>query len=824
VSDAPTPTPAPPLPAAASAAGEPSAAFQGRDRTLSELGWPQLLEALAGRCRTPGGRRRALELGFLDDAAVVREALARVGEARALSESGTALPLGGTGDPAPHLDRAGRGGVLDALSLREVAALVRASVRTRRSLQGRADDLPRLWALAAALSDAEPLAERIESSVEPSGTVSDRASPVLAQLRDRARGLHRALKGKVEALLADAEVAPHLRDAYFTIRNDRYVLPVLASARARVPGIVHNASQSGQTLFVEPEAMVEVGNELAIASAMAAEEEERVLRELSASVTARAAALARDLAVLSALDLLEAEARLASDLDAAAPEVATPADGFLLRDLRHPLLVLQGKKVVASDVRLEPPRRALVVSGPNGGGKTVAITAVGLSALMVRAGLPVAAGRGSRLPFYAEVKAAVEERGDLARDLSTFTAHLTALRDIAALAGVGSLVLVDEIAADTDPREGAALAAAILEDLLDRGAQVLVTTHLDELKALALVEPRFANARVGFDAVRLVPTFQVHLGSPGSSSAIEVAGRVGLAPALLDRARAALTGQGGALGQALRALETERARLEAERAGLARDRESARNREETARRREEAAFRAEKEAAARVAGAMADELEAARDEVRRVLAGLQSQPTVRKATEAARQLDDWSATLERASKVAEARASTAAEVVPGAAPAPGVRVRIASLGKDGEVLEVGGGEALVRVGALKVRRPLADLLPLRGPGPAVPGLARRREEKERAAAAAAPAPLTVGERRLDVRGLRVEELLREVERFLDRLAGEDAPDAVILHGHGTGALKQALRDHLGRSPYVASFRPGERHEGDDAVTVVRLRQ
>ena len=485
--------------------------------------------------------------------------------------------------------------------------------------------------------------------------------------------------------------------------------------------------------------------------------------------------------------------------------------------------MLQGKKVVASDVRLEPPRRALVVSGPNGGGKTVAITAVGLSALMLRAGLPVPVGRGSRLPFYPSIRAAVEEHGDMARDLSTFTAHLTAVRDIAAGAGPGSLVMVDEIAADTDPREGAALASAILEDLLDRGAHVLVTTHLDELKALALSDDRFGNARVGFDPERLAPTFQLHMGSPGSSSAIEVARRVGLSEAVVERARAALSGRGGALGEAMRALGEERARLEAQRTGLAREAEAARLREEAARRREEAAFRAEKEAAARVAASMAEDVDAARDEVRRVLAGLQSEPTVKKATEAARQLEEWSEAMGRAARVAGSQAAAAPETEPGAAVEPGRRVRVASLGQEGEVIEVTGEEAVVRLGALRIRRPLADLLPLRGKAAPVK-MTRARDDRLRAAENARAAPVTAGDRRLDARGMRVEDLLREVDAFLDWLFAEGAVDALILHGHGTGALKQALRDHLASSPYLASFRPGERHEGGDAVTVVLLRR
>ena len=578
--------------------------------TLRELGWSHVLEALSSRCRLPAGRRAALSLPFLPDAAAVREALRRVEEARALSEAGTSLPLSGVGEVDDHLIRVGKGGVLEPLALRECAALARAAARTRTVLEGRSGDLPRLWALAEPITADAGLADRIERAIEPSGAISDRASPALAAARERGRGLHRALKAQVEALLENAEMQRHLRDRYFTIRNDRYVLPVLASDRGQVPGIVHNASQSGQTLFVEPDSMVELGNELSIATAVAVEEEQRILRELSEALASGSGALARDLGLLAQLDLCEAEAVLSSDLDAHAPEVSPAAEGFELLSLRHPILVLQGKKVVASHVRLEPPCRALIVSGPNGGGKTVAITAVGVSALMLRAGLPVPAASGSRLPFYLEVNAAVDERGDMAKDLSTFTAHLTSVKDMLEGAVPGSLVLVDEIAADTDPREGAALAAAILESLVEKGATVLVTTHLDELKALALVDRRFANARVGFDAEKLVPTYQVHLGTPGSSSAIEVAARVGIPGAVVERARASRAGQGGALGDALRALDAERAALQGQRRAAEESATRARAAEERARTAEEAARKAQREAAARMGAELAEELEA----------------------------------------------------------------------------------------------------------------------------------------------------------------------------------------------------------------------
>jgi DNA mismatch repair protein MutS2 len=798
--------------------------YTSPDRSLTHLGWPEVTQALADRCRLGAGRRAAAALPFQPTAADAREALLRVEEARALAEARLTLPLAASDAAEQHVDRAARGGVLEPVALRDVASLLRAAARTRDVLERRAAASPRLWALAAGLEGDERLADRIERAIEPSGAISDRASPDLAAYRDRVRGLHRALKEEVETLLDDEHVQMHLRDRYFTIRNDRYVLPILASSRSQFPGIVHNASQSGQTLFVEPDAMVDMGNELSIAAAMAAEEEARILRELSEGVSRRAAGLARDVEILGALDVLEASARLASDLDAHTPEVAPADAGFELLSLRHPLLVLQQKKVVASHVRLAPPQRALIVSGPNGGGKTVTITAVGLAACMLRAGLPIPAAEGSKLPFYAEVRAAINETGDLARDLSTFTAHLTAVRDIALGAGSRSLVLVDEIAADTDPREGAALASAILEDLLARGAQVLVTTHLDELKALALTDARFANARVGFDAERLAPTYQLHLGSPGSSSALDVARRVGLPEAVVERARAAMAGQGGALAQALRALDEERARLAAERRGMEEARAAARAAEERARAAEERARRAEKDAAARVGEAMAEEIDAARDEVARLLASVQSAPTVRKATEAAQQLDKWRATVSQASRSADAQAKAGPEAIPGGAVEPGARVRIVSLGQEGEVVEVDAREALVRAGSLKIRRPVSDLLPLKGKAAPAPAFGRSRGEKIQAAEEARPSAVVSPDRRLDVRGLRVEELLREVERFLDRLYAEGAPEAVILHGHGTGALKSALRDHLSASPYVGSFRAGDRHEGGDAATVVSLRR
>ncbi|HMK72008.1 MAG TPA: endonuclease MutS2, partial [Myxococcaceae bacterium] len=450
-------------------------------RTLHDLAFADILTALAARCRTDAGRARARLRPFLEAAADVAEALARVEEARALLAAEDPLPLDGVADLRGPAERAAKGGVLEPVELRACATSLFAFLRTRERLLPRAGDLPRLAALGLELPQLEPLAARLETSFEADGSLSERASDTLRESRARVRGLHRRIKGRLEALLHEPAFVAHLREAYYSLRNGRYVVPVLAQDRAEVPGIVHNASQTGQTLFVEPEPLVGLGNDLAIAESLVEEEERRVLTELSGLVGAEAELLAAGVSAAAELDEAEAAGRLAEALDAHRPEVEAGDGPLELFQLRHPLLVLRGVEVVPNDVRLTGAVRALVVSGPNAGGKTVTLTAVGLAALMLRAGLLVPAAAGSRLPLYPQVHSTVGDAQDLAQGLSTFGAHVAELKRIGEAAGPGSLVLIDEIAADTDPREGAALAIAFLEELLDRGARALVTTHLEEL-------------------------------------------------------------------------------------------------------------------------------------------------------------------------------------------------------------------------------------------------------------------------------------------------------------------------------------------------------
>ena len=787
------------------------------DKALRELGWQKLCDALASRARTSMGRAICAGLAPGDDANVATARLARVGEARLLRRLERELPLADAVDVRPALGLAERNGTLEPRELLQVAQLVRATESARRFCFSQADRAPLHFELAQELSELAPLAQEIERAFDPAGTLLDSASALLAELRERARGLHRSIKARIEEMLKDEKIEAMLRDAYYSVRGDRYVLPVRAEHRSHLPGIVHNASNSGQTLFVEPQVLVELGNQLTIAEASALEEEQRILHELSGAVGRRAPALEHDIEVLSVLDEAAAAARLSDDLEAGAPELG--GDRFDLRRARHPLLVLQrgATEVVANDVALDAPAQALIVSGPNAGGKTVTITAVGLSALMARAGLPLSAAEGSRMPLYRSVYTAIGDEGDMARDLSTFTAHLSALRSILAAAGPGTLVLIDEIAADTDPREGAALAIAALEKLVAAGAQVLITTHLEELKALALADVRFAPASVGFDVEKLAPTYRLQLGEVGASSAIEIARRVGLPSDVCERARQILGSGASVVSQAVEMLERERSQAARASAEL-QERLATLEREHLAVEADRGRLRdLEMQTRAGARQELIDDLARKRADVAALIAQLQAAPSIAAAVEAQR-------TVERAAAEQEREASRAAEpqALPATSLTRGARVRHLRLGTEGVVQEVQGDIALVQMGPLRSKVATIDLVPIAREVPQARLRTSPSERLERAEhARAAPVELRVPI--VDLRGMRVDEALRALELELDRFLRAGEQSVHVLHGHGSGALKSAVREHLQRSPYVSRSRPGESHEGGDAVTIAELR-
>src|SRR5690606_36969837 len=503
-------------------------------RPLEVRGWPRVVGRLRRPARPPGARRRLAEPadGFAADREEALARLAEAGEARAVLAV-AAPPFGGLPDVDAALLRAERGGALAPGDLLDLASAVEAITATTQFLARRAELAPRLAARAGALGSHQPLADEIRFALDGEGQVRDAASPVLAEARGEARRLAGEIQRRLDAALHDPAIAPHLSDRFVTVRHDRYVLPVRADARGRVRGIVHDASASGTTLFIEPQAVVDANNRLKEAELRIERETARVLRELADAAGLEAPALRASLALLEEIDLAFARGALSAEWDAVAPAIGD-AGVFVLPQLRHPLL--DPARAVPNDLRLGDPVQGLVLSGPNAGGQTVAMKAVALAALCARAGLHVAAAPGARVDWIARLLADIGDAQSLRESLSTFSAHLANLAQIVSEADARSLVVLDEIGDGTDPGEGAALAQAVLEALADAGARVIATTHYGLLKEMAAVDPRFENASFEFDPQTLAPTYRLRVGTAGASSAIAVAARMGVPRRVLERA------------------------------------------------------------------------------------------------------------------------------------------------------------------------------------------------------------------------------------------------------------------------------------------------
>jgi DNA mismatch repair protein MutS2 len=797
------------------------------EKTRADLGWDALIAHLEKRTRSARGALLARELELFGDAGAAQARVAEVGEARALRDQGEPLPLDGIRDLGEAVARAAKGGALEPQLLRDVASTLATGARTRQHLVGFGKQAPRLLGRAALIADLDDVSGPIDDAFEPGeGTrLSDRASPALGGLRKRAAQVRDELERRISSLLDASHVQPHLQDRFATQREDRFVIPVRVDARAKVRGIVHGTSQSGQTVFVEPEEIVDLNNRLKLAELEVAEEERRILVELSHLVEEALPRIRVNLEVLAVLDLIDACARLALDLRATPPEIGDGTVGIDLRRARHPLIVLAGRECVPNDI-LVAFGQTMVISGPNAGGKTVALKTAGLCALMARAGLPIPAQEGSKVPFFAGVLTDVGDDQSLERNLSTFSAHVMHLREFVASARAGLLVLLDEVAVGTDPEQGAALAQAVLEALAARGATAIVTTHYDRLKALPARDPRFVNASVGFDVDTLQPTYQLHLGVPGASGAIVVARRLGLDEAICARASALSREKQGSLDELLLDVARERRRVDSERAQAAEERD-----------RVTQALRDAEAKEQKARAALEHARKGAHDEA------------VAKLREARAELDRTRAVLRRsggkitpaevgaAKQEIEAAAKKLVEAAPAPPPPPGrsaqpeelkpgVEVWVARLGGKAQVLAAPrGGKLSVQAGVLKATVQVAEVRMVDGkrPEPAAQPSQRARRGHNAFDEAPPPMPKARGSfPQLDLRGERVDAAIALAEKFLDDALRAGADGVLVIHGHGTGALRDRLREHLRLFPGVSGIRPGTPDEGGDGVTVALL--
>jgi DNA mismatch repair protein MutS2 len=704
----------------------------------------------------------------------------------------------------------------------------------RRFLASRRAELPFLFEACSTDPTLDELADEVAGSFEPDGTLADRASPRLRELRGEWHAARQRMLARMEDLMARYETV--LQDRFVTEREGRWVLPVRSDAHERFPGIVHATSTSGATLFVEPRAVIGMGNRLKVLEAEVKREEEAVYARLTALVADALPSVDAAARALALADVRAATAKLARDVDLAFPQVVDEPR-IDLRRARHPLLALDLPSVVPSDLALEAGR-AIVVSGPNAGGKTVALKTMGLAALMARSGLPFPCAEGSTIGLFDVVLTDVGDDQSLQKNLSTFSAHVSNLTAILEETMRGALVLLDELAGGTDPREGEALAAGVLDSLCARGGAVAATTHYEGLKALALGDSRFENASVGFDIATMTPTFQLAMGVPGSSSALAVARRFGMPVTVIARAERFLTREEQNFEAVVKSLHDERAALQLARAA-AEDREREAQHARTRLEGElEAAKNRERRALGEEARELMDRLRRAREELRAAQARLRAKKIEPEA------LRESERAIERvASEVAIG--GTLEPLVTKVDDVPrepvralelrrGARVWVPRLRAEAEVVEVLGGEQVrVAAGPLKltvaagelraaVPREAPSRLTLRSDAAALPPQRGRSDATANADSEPEEAPLQTRDNTCDLRGLRVDDALSMATSFLDRALNEGQRAVFLLHGHGTGVLRDAVRKELARSSYVTSFRPAPSDRGGEGVTVVWL--
>lgn len=794
------------------------------DKTRADLEWDRLLAALAERANSPYGKRLARELSFAPTHEEVLVRLGEVKEAVDLDRTAEPLPAPDAPDIKLALDRARIGASLGNEDLRAVGRCLTEAGRLRRFLATRKHRVPLLFRACSTDPNLDALEREVNGAFDPDGTLSDRASPRLAEYRNERRHLRDRLVRKLDEVMQ--KHADILQDTFYTERDGRYVLPVRADAHERFPGIVHATSGSGATLFVEPRVVVDMGNRLKMVEALVAHEEELVYAALSGKIGDEIDAVSNAADALATADLRAASARLAKDLRFTFPEVpdAEEAPAIRLVAARHPLLALDGVAVVPSDIEVGAGR-AMIVSGPNAGGKTVALKTLGLAALALRAGLPVPADEGSRVSVFELVLTDVGDDQNLHKNLSTFSAHVKNLAQILEETRPGALVLLDELAGGTDPREGEALASAVLDSLTARGGAVATTTHYEGLKALALADPRFQNASVGFDMATMSPTFHLSMGIPGASSALSVARRFGIPNTVLERAERFLSRDAVRFEDMVAKLQAERRALEMAREAAEREAEKARDKQR-ALDEELARLRAAERGLVTEAGKeLMESIRRARQSVRDAEVRLRSKPTAEDLRAAARAID---AVAQKTSTFGELEPTAQREAASRNALSAneirvGTRVYVPRLRAEADVVEVlEGGKLRVAAGPLKLMTSVTEVRAPETGSSGKPGSGgKKRVDFD--AASDPDVPIQTSDNTADLRGLRAHEALGMAEQFLDRSIGAGRRVAFLIHGHGKGALRDVVRDGLRGSPYVARMRPGEPREGGDGVTVVWLR-
>ncbi len=773
------------------------------EKTLRDLEFEQVKDALKSFCSCRLGEQAVAALTPVDERERIEAGRAEVDEAITLLDKAGRFSLAGIEDLAPVLERAKEHVSLDGEAFLLILQTIDATERVRASLLAR-DDLPLLRRLAERPSDATPLARRIRRTIDEAGELCDDASPALRELVQRRATLERRVERKLRSLIdANPEL---ISEPVITRRMGRLVVPIRSGAVGAMGFVVHDRSATGQTLYAEPSGLVPENNALATLEAEIQEERRRILRELTAALVEKESAFLRDRAVLSHLDSLFARAGFAVARGCAFPQVSPR---IALRDARHPLL--DPARVVPISLSLDGRTPMAVITGPNTGGKTVTLKTLGLLALMNQAAIPIPASADSELPILSLVRSDIGDEQSISQNLSTFSAHMKHIVAALARADAGTLILLDELGAGTDPQEGAAIGLAIAERLLETGAFVAISTHLTPLKYFAIRHPAVKTASMEFDVQTLSPTFRVVEGLPGKSNAFVIAHRLGLPEALVDRARGFLSQGEIRAEDIIEELQRERQRLVSEHGKAQEERAAAVRLRETYEEKLAGFERAKEESLSPRIRALDAFLRRSQQEAEELLASLHRTADPESVRAAHRTLSSLRQALN-----AEVQQLGQAEgtVLSGEELRIGRRVHVRSLDADGRIVQRGPNDKVtVDLDGIRVSTEEGDLAP--------PGRAREAARKP----STLPPPGPRIERvplQINVRGMTVPEALRAVESYIDRLLLADVRQASILHGKGTGALRDAVCDYLSSCAFVQTCGAAPPQEGGDGVTVFQL--
>ncbi len=837
------------------------------ERTLRVLEYPKVLEKLAAHTSFSAGHELALALLPSTDMVEVQAWQDTTGEARRLLERQPELTLGGAHDIREATRMAGMGFALDPNLFLEIASTLTSSRVLRRAIvkQGQAGGFFYLGEIARRLVELPTLENTIEQTIGPDGTVLDSASAALRRIRGEIKVAHGRLLEKLNSILSSSQYQSAIQDSIITMREGRYVIPVKADFKGSLRGIVHDQSASGATVFLEPLVVVDLNNRWKQLQLDEREEVERVLRELAKEVGRYGAEIIGAVGALAELDLHFAKARYAAVLRAEQPKLSSPTDPDAANRLlnfvqaRHPLLT---GKIVPIDLYLGADFRVLVITGPNTGGKTVSIKTAGLLTLMAQAGLHLPVEAGSQAIVFQKIFADIGDEQSIEQNLSTFSSHLNNIIRILDEVDPQSLVILDELGAGTDPAEGSALARAIIKFILERQADALITTHYSELKTFAYATPGVQNASVEFDVESLSPTYHLDIGLPGRSNALAIARRLGLRQDVIEQAQGLLSPEETQADALLAEIYKERELTAQVRVQTIKvQAEAERLREQLSRElrtTDEARREAVREARQEARQTMENEMMSLRDDGRQLRQRLLDiEQVAREASETAelaQRLERQRKALAEAERAAEAlqrearrRAqqrpvhlsslSEIAQSVEDTTPLKaGDRVMIESLGQEGVLLSVPDGEGRCEVsfGSFKLKVNVGDLRKLRGKPRPAPISQREqadyREAREKEAAAAGrinvrsqTAVASDMSYELDMRGWRAEEVASELDRYLNDAYLAGLPFVRLIHGKGTGVLRQVVRDYLRGNALVTEFRSGEQGEGGEGVTVAKIK-